>query len=188
MGSTQSTWGIYSTLVIMKYTTLALLVAATSAVKIVGDGTPQNQLDYWTREKNDAAAAAKAAADAAQAKKDAAAQAAAAKAAAAHAKALNIESGNVWEHIPNYPGSQPLTNPDDVRESNFKASASDISDNTHIGEHWDGPKRGRIIREYRRAMDQCNISGTSKCTHDALGANYPNQPSAAFLNDSKTIK
>merc|ERR1712032_504356 len=146
MGSTQSTWGIYSTLVIMKYTTLALLVAATSAVKIVGDGTPQNQLDYWTREKNDAAAAAKAAADAAQA--------AAAKAAAAHAKALNIESGNVWEHIPNYPGSQPLTNPADVRESNFKASASDISDNTHIGEHWDGPKRGRIIREYRRAMDQ----------------------------------
>merc|ERR1712032_317430 len=168
MGSTQSTWGIYSTLVIMKYTTLALLVAATSAVKIVGDGTPQNQLDYWTREKNDAAAAAKAAADAAQAKKDAAAQAAAAKAAAAHAKALNIESGNVWEHIPNYPGSQPLTNPADVRE------------NTHIGEHWDGPKRGRIIREYRRAMDQCNISGTSKCTHDALGKNYPNQPSAAF--------
>merc|ERR1712032_1657384 len=132
MGSTQSTWGIYSTLVIMKYTTLALLVAATSAVKIVGDGTPQNQLDYWTREKNDAAAAAKAAADAAQAKKDAAAQAAAAKAAVAHAKALNIESGNVWEHIPNYPGSQPLTNPADVRESNFKASASDISDNTHM--------------------------------------------------------
>lgn len=71
----------------MKFTTLALLFASASAIKLHGDGTPQNQLDYWAREKNiakanadAAAAAAKAAADAAQAKADAASQAAHAKA------------------------------------------------------------------------------------------------------------
>ena len=63
----------------------------------------------------------------------------------------------------------------DIKERDFAHSASNISDNTHTGEHWDGPKRGRIIRNYRKALDTCNISGTGKCTHAALGASYPGQ-------------
>ena len=66
----------------MKFTTIALLLASVTAIKLQATGTPQNQHDYWAREKADAAAAAKAAAAAdaaaAAAKADAAAQAAAA--------------------------------------------------------------------------------------------------------------
>ena len=169
----------------MKFATLALLIASVSAIKIHGDGTPQNQLDYWAREKqiakDNADAAAKAAADAAAAKADAAAT----KAAAAHAADLNSQSGRVWANIkdtnaqnmhPETLKNQPpssMANEGMIEERDFKTSASDISDNTHTGEHWDGPKRGRIIREYRRALDQCNISGTGKCTKEALGKNYP---------------
>ena len=131
-------------------------------------------MDYWAREKADAAAAAKAAADAAAAAAAAKKAAADAAAEAAHKRALVKESGAVWAGIS---GSDPLVQNADVREKDFKDSAARISDDTHTGEHWDGPKRGRIIREYRRAMDQCNISGTSHCTNDALGKNYPdNQP------------
>lgn len=127
-------------------------------------------MDYWAREKADAAAAAKAAADAAAAAAAAKQAAADAAAEAARKRGLVKESGAVWAGIA---GSDPLVQPGDIREHDFKASAARISDDTHTGEHWDGPKRGRIIREYRRAMDQCNISGTSHCTHDALGKNYP---------------
>ena len=62
----------------------------------------------------------------------------------------------------------PLQLPGDVQEADYKRSATHISDDTHNGEHWDGPKRGAVIREYRRAMDLCNISGTSKCSIEAL--------------------
>ena len=133
-------------------------------------------MDYWTREKNIAAGNAKAAADAAAAAAAANADAAAQAAAAAAAKALHKESGAVWAHIPS--GTDPAVLPGDIKEHDFKRSATDISDNVHIGEHWDGPKRGRIIREYRRAMDTCNISGTSKCTHTALGGEYPDNQAA----------
>jgi hypothetical protein len=62
---------------------------------------------------------------------------------------------------------------DDVVEHNFKNSASNISDNTHTGEHWDGPKRGRIIRAYRKDLDTCNISGNGKCSKEELKALAP---------------
>jgi hypothetical protein len=130
-------------------------------------------LDYWTREKNDAAAAAKAAAEAAAAAAKAKADIAAAGVAKDKATAITYESGKVWQHSLNWDNSSYPFNLKDEREKDFKASATDISDNTHHGEHWDGPKRGRIIRNYRKAMDSCNISGTSKCTFDALGAHYP---------------
>ena len=61
-----------------------------------------------------------------------------------------------------------------IEERDYKNSASDISDNTHTGQHWDGPKRGRIIREYRKDLDTCNISGDGKCTRKELAARYPN--------------
>ena len=73
--------------------------------------------------------------------------------------------------------NQPVK-PEYIEERDFKNSASNISDNTHTGEHWDGPKRGRIIREYRRALDECNGPDgkpTGKCTHAGLGKNYPNE-------------
>merc|ERR1719263_2411987 len=96
----------------------------------------------------------------------------------AHARALRKESGDVWAHIqgPDYGNGLSMggvVDPDFNVEADFKKSATDISDNTHIGQHWDGPKRGRIIREYRRALDQCNISGNGKCAHDELRKNYP---------------
>ena len=87
----------------------------------------------------------------------------------AAADAKTKESGAVWDHTggDHHNGtrgqhavdynanniSRGNMLPGDMKESDFANSASDISDNTHIGEHWDGPKRGRIIREYRRAMD-----------------------------------
>ena len=114
-------------------------------------------MDYWTREKNDAAAAAAAAAAtaaAASAAKATAADAAAAKAAAA---ALKAESGAVHTGMT---GIHPEFNAADVKETDWKMSATKISDDTHNGEHWDGPKRGRIIRDYRKTLDGCNISGT----------------------------
>ena len=43
---------------------------------------------------------------------------------------------------------------DDIKERDYATAAREISDNTHTGEHWDGPKRGRIIREYRRSLDE----------------------------------
>ena len=170
----------------MKFATLALLIASVSAIKLTGDGTPQNQLDYWAREKNIAKANADAAAAAASAAAAAKAAAASAAAAAAAKVALNKESGAVWKNIadqtaqnmhPSTLKNQPpatMANEGMIEERDLANSASDISDNTHTGEHWDGPKRGRIIREYRRALDGCNISGTGKCTSAALGANYPN--------------
>ena len=127
-------------------------------------------MDYWTREKNDAAAAAAGAAAAAAAAAAAKSTAADAKAAKATAAGLKAESAAVHAGLPAHSG--PEYNSADVREKDWKASATDISDNTHIGEHWDGPKRGRIIRDYRKSMDGCNISGTSKCTEAALKKNY----------------
>jgi len=59
-----------------------------------------------------------------------------------------------------------------IIEADYKKSATNISDNTHTGEHWDGPKRGRIIRDYRKDLDSCNISGNSKCSKEELGALY----------------
>merc|ERR1719473_324897 len=159
----------------MRFTVIALLIAAASAIQLHGDDKfPHSQRDYWNREKTvraDAADAAAAKTKAAAAAKKAAADA---KAAVAAKAALTKQSGAVWAGIA---GSDPLQLPGDVKEADFKRSATKISDDTHTGEHWDGPKRGRIIREYRRAMDQCNISGTNKCSITALGKNYPdNQP------------
>merc|ERR1719313_1612562 len=83
----------------MKFTTLALLIASVSAIKLHGDGTPQNQLDYWAREKNIAKANADAAAAATAAAKQAKADAAAAAAAAADAKAKADQSKAVVNNI-----------------------------------------------------------------------------------------
>jgi hypothetical protein len=69
---------------------------------------------------------------------------------------------------------------DDIKERDLATAAREISDNTHTGEHWDGPKRGRIIREYRRALDEQNISGNGKVDHVKMGANnYPTAVAAA---------
>ena len=172
----------------MKFTTIALLIASVSAVTLTQRGTPQNQADYWARQNADAGAAAAAAA-AAAAK---VAAAALAKSSAADKAAAKVEireqSGAVWGKISNnHPANMhPDTlknipeNHNDIVERDFARAANDISDNTHTGEHWDGPKRGRIIREYRRALDQCNIAGKGKCTWDELGAHYPTAYDAAF--------
>merc|ERR1711934_1345439 len=71
------------------------------------------------------------------------------------------------ETLKNQPPAS-MANEGMIEERDLKTSASNISDNTHTGEHWDGPKRGRIIRDYRKALDECNISGTGKCTQAAL--------------------
>ena len=168
----------------MKFAILVLLTASVSAIKLHGDGTPQNQLDYWARENNIAKANADAAAAKTAAAKQAKADAAAAAAAAAEAARLKAQSGAVQANIkdvnaqnmhPETLKNQPpssMANEGMIEERDLANSASDISDNTHTGEHWDGPKRGRIIRQYRKDLDQCNISGTGKCTKAALDANY----------------
>merc|ERR1712086_1124966 len=88
---------IYKSIFIMKFATLALLIASVSAIKL--QDTPQNQHDYWARENaiaaGNAEAAAKTAADAKAAKADAAAVVAA----AAVKKDLNEQSGRVWANI-----------------------------------------------------------------------------------------
>lgn len=171
----------------VKFTAIALLIASVSAVTLTQRGTPQNQSDYWARQNADAAAAAADAAKAAAAVAAAAAAKTAAATAAADVVAIREQSGKVWGKISNtHPANMhpdTLKNvPQDtnnIKERDFARAANDISDNTHTGEHWDGPKRGRIIREYRRALDQCNISGQGKCTLDALGKNYPTAAAAA---------
>ena len=70
--------------------------------------------------------------------------------------------------------SGALVLPEHVTEADFKKSATNISDNTHTGEHWDGPKRGRIIRDYRKDLDSCNISGNGKCSREELAKLHPN--------------
>merc|ERR1711918_8426 len=91
----------------------------------------------------------------------------------------NIKDTNAQNMHPETLKNQPpasMANEGMIEERDLKTSASDISDNTHTGEHWDGPKRGRIIREYRRALDECNGpegNPTGKCTKDGLGKNYP---------------
>lgn len=62
-------------------------------------------MDYWTREKNDAAAAAKAAAEAAAAAAKAKADIAAASAAKDKRDAITYESGKVWAHSDHWDNS-----------------------------------------------------------------------------------
>ena len=146
----------------MKFSAIALLIASVSAVQLEQRSTPQNNQDYWARQNADAAAASAAAAATAAA----AAAAALAKTDAASAKAAKValreESGKVWAKVsdtraanmhPDTLKNIPV-NYEDLKERDLKAAMNDISDNTHTGEHWDGPKRGRIIREYRRRLDE----------------------------------
>merc|ERR1712046_536603 len=115
-------------------------------------------------------AIAKANADAAAAKAAAAAQA---KADQSKAVVNNVKDGHSQNMHPETLKNQPVKE-GFVEERDLANSASNISDNTHTGEHWDGPKRGRIIREYRKDLDSCNISGDGKCSKAELAARYPN--------------
>ena len=160
----------------MKFATIALLIASVSAIQLQGPGTPQNQKDYWARENAIAAADAKVvAADAAtaaatkqtKADKKAAVMAKMALTKEVYGVAKNVKEENSQNMHPETLKNQPpasMANEGMIEERDLKTSASNISDNTHTGEHWDGPKRGRIIRDYRAALDACNISGTGKCT------------------------
>ena len=160
----------------MKFTTL-LLIATASAVKL--QNTPQNQQDYWAREN---AIQAGIVADAAAVKAAAAkvaAEAAAAKEVVAAKAEVKAEHKAVWDNVKDQTAQnmhpETLRNiptmGGDIKERDYASSASNISDNTHTGEHWDAKKRGAVIRQYRKELDSCNISGTGKCPHATLGTN-----------------
>merc|ERR1719265_445422 len=83
----------------MKFTAIALLIASVSSIKLHGDGTPQNQHDYWARENAIAKGNAEAAAATAASAKAAKADAAAVVAAAAAKKALADESKAVVGNV-----------------------------------------------------------------------------------------